>query len=843
MWGRGPEISWQTGQRDIKIQNRRPPKWSLALYILYTAVLSMLLLYAAAGMAADQMGVRLGEEQRGCIWVLGLEILLILIWNEVMHTLGKRKLRWAGSLVLLGIVFWGCFSHYHELTEDLVGGFYSMGQRYINIWNRYFQTTYRLGQGILSEEPLAWGLLLIVVTALLQTVSALLRKRTIMLLLPVTVLAAEMTVGLTPGWRELACVSVAGLLSLYLDRHREFQAFPALLLAALLGLGLSLTALLLTEPASRVSLLHEQLQAFQHRVEQGIREYDWQALWRREGQVDNHSPQYENKTILTVKVNVVPAQTMYLRGYYGTDYQKGSWNTSEKDFNRVSLQHGLSGSRAAQLLAELSCSAHASPLGDKLHYELRYTGLHSNLAYLPYGADLDTAQNRYKLSGDYVVEKSGSLKNFVFEGWNPGFLAQDGSDRQDSDAENFYLWYNEYVQTHYMAVPEDMPNLTSMVNDMETYEECRTALEQLKEEDAATRNVARLYLGSFVSGQLRARASYTLEPGSLPRGMDPIEYFLGENRKGYCVHFASAGVLLLRRLGVPARYVSGYVVQTGQFTRGDGSYMASVKDKSAHAWAEIWLDNVGWVPVEMTPGYDDAGIELPIQGTQSAYQPPEQTLPQATDEPEPEESSAENQEPEETEAPATPSPLPQELSKESGEGDEAVSLPGVDAPGEPESADGREQQDAAEGWGFAGEGGWSAFGQNGNLRVSDVVLMLLGIAAAVWICCRAVPLMRRHRVSWQDKIKADIENGSARKAVKLINRRLYRQLWRKRAGMLSLRSDEEYLAALKQQYPQIADEEWETYLTVVRKAVYSREDILPREAVSCLTLFMHTKSG
>lgn len=844
MWGRGPEISWQTGQRDIKIQNRRPSGWSLALYILYTAVLSMLLLYAAVGLAADQMGIRLGEEQRGCIWVLGLEILLILIWNEVMHTLGKRKLRWAGSLVLLGIVFWGCFSHYHELTEELAGGFYSMGQRYMNIWNRYFQTTYRLGQGILSEEPLAWGLLLIVVTALLQTISALLRKRTIMLLLPVTVLAAEMTVGLTPGWRELACMSAAGLLSLYLDRHRGFQAFPALLLAALLGLGLPLTALLLTEPASKVSLLHEQLQAFQHQMEHKIQEYDWQALWRREGQVDNHSPQYNQKEVLTVKVNAAPTQTMYLRGYYGTDYQKGSWDTSEKEFNRVSRRHGLSGSRAAQLLAALSSSAHASPTGNKLHYELQYTGLRSDSAYLPYGADLDTAKNRYKLSGDYVVEKSRSLESFSFEGWNPGFLARDGSDMQDSDAENFYLWYNEYVQTQYMEVPEDMPSLTDMVNDMEAYAECSSALERLAEEDAATRNAARLYLGSFVSGQLRARASYSLDPGSLPQGMDPIEYFLGENRKGYCVHFASAGVLLLRQLGVPARYVSGYVVQTGQFAGSGSRYVASVKDESAHAWAEIWLDNVGWVPVEMTPGYDDAGIDLPIQGTQSAFQPWEdEMLPQATDEPEPEESSAENQEPEETEAPATPSPLPQDLSKESEEGDEAESLPRVDAPGDPESVDGREQQDAAEGWGFAGEGGWSAFGQNGSLRVSDVVLMLLGIAATVWICRRAVPLMLRRRVSWQDKIKAVIESGSARKAVKLINRRLYRQLWRKRAGMLALRSDEEYLAALKQQYPQIADEEWEMYLAVVRKAVYSREDILSQEAISCLTLLMHTKSG
>ena len=846
MWGRRPEISWQAGQRNINIRNKRLSGWSLALYILYTAALSMLFLYAAAGMAADQLNIRLGDGQRGCVWVLGLVILLILGWNEVMHALRKRKLRWLGSFVLLGIVFGGCFRYYYELTEELIGGFYNMGQRYIDVWNRYFQTAYQLEPGNRWGEPLAWGLALIVVTTLLQTFSALLRKRTIMLLLPATVMAAEMTVGLTPGWRELACMSVAGLLSLYLDSQREFEVFPALFMAAALGLGLTLTALLMTKPAAKVQLLHDRLQTFQHQMEREIRDYDWQEFWRREGQVDNQSPQYEHKEMMTVTVNSVPEQTMYLRGYYGTDYQKGSWDTSEEEFNWASLRHGLSGSRAAGLLAGLNCSAHASLPGDKLRYELQYTGLHNTSAYLPYGADMNTARESYKLSGDYVVEKSKSLESFRFEGWDSRFLTRDGSERLDDDAESFYRWYNKYVQDQYLGVKEDMPILTDMVNTIETYAEYRSALEQLNEGDIAVQNAARLRLGSLVASQLRARASYDLDPGSLPRRTDPIEYFLGENRKGYCVHFASAGVLILRQLGVPARYVSGYVVHTNQFTPSGSSYVASVKDEGAHAWAEIWLDNVGWVPVEMTPGYDDAGIDLPMQGEQSAFLPPQETMPETAEKPEQGETPEDNQTPEETETQISPSPSPQEFPQESEENkeaerngdDSAGSMPGVDIPGGPGAANGQEQ-----GWGFAGEGGWAIFGQNGSLQVSHVVLAMLSIVAVVWICCRAVPSMLRRRVSWQDKIRADIENGSARKVVKLINRRLYRQLWRKRMGILVLHSDEEYLTALKQQYSQISGEEWEIYLKVVRKAVYSKENILPQEAERCLALLRLTKSG
>lgn len=851
MWGRGPEISWQADQGNIKAKNRRLSGWSLALYILYTAALSMLLVYAAAVLAADHLDIHLEEEQGRTVWVLGLEIALILIWNEVMHSLGKRKLRWAGNLVLLGVVAWGCFGYYHELSGELAEGLRSMGQRYLDIWNRYYLTTYQLEAGSISKEPLAWGLVLIVAAALVQTFSALLRKRTIMLLLPVTVLAAEMTVGLTPGWRGLACLSVVGLLSLYLDFHREFQVLPVVVLTILLGVGLPLIALVLKEPASKITLLHGQLQSFQHQVEKNIRDYDWQALWRRGEKIDNHSPEYEQKEMLTVRVSSMPGQALYLRGCCGTEYQKGVWDTSEKEFGRVSLWHGLSGGRAAELLAELNCSAYASLLGEKLHYEIQYTGLHGNAAYLPYGADLGTAQESYKLSGDFVVEKAGSLENFSFDGWNPGLLARDGSDIPDSDAERFCSWYNEYAQTQYTEVPKNMPELTDMVNTIKTYAEYKSALAQLTEEDIASRNTARLRLGSLVASQLRARAGYSLDPGSLPQGTDPIEYFLGENQKGYCVHFASAGVLILRQLGVPARYVSGFVVHTSQFTQRGSSYVASVMDENAHAWAEIWLDNVGWVPVEMTPGYEDAEIELLVQDGQSVSLPwKEDALSGVMYEPEP--TDAGGQEPEETEDLVTPSPPPQDPSKESGGEEEpentknpatnSMGIAGGDTPKEPGVGAGWDQQDGAEGWGFAGEGGWAVFGQNGSLRVSHVVLALLGIGAGVWLCCRVVPTMLRRRVSWQDKIKADIENGNARNVVKLINRRLYRRLWRKRMGMLVLRSDEEYLATLKQQYPQIAEEEWEWYLDVVRRAVYSIEDVLAQEAGRCLSLLMQIKS-
>ena len=106
---------------------------------------------------------------------------------------------------------------------------------------------------------------------------------------------------------------------------------------------------------------------------------------------------------------------------------------------------------------------------------------------------------------------------------------------------------------------------------------------------------------SFVRSTLEAHASYTKTPGSTPRGNDYVEYFLYENKQGVCTHFASAAVLLFRLYGIPARYVEGYLVR--DLESGNGAQ--AIMDEAAHAWAEIYVKGVGWIPIEVTPGFID----------------------------------------------------------------------------------------------------------------------------------------------------------------------------------------------------------------------------------------------
>ena len=116
---------------------------------------------------------------------------------------------------------------------------------------------------------------------------------------------------------------------------------------------------------------------------------------------------------------------------------------------------------------------------------------------------------------------------------------------------------------------------------------------------------------------------YTLSPGKTPTDEDFVRYFLESQRRGFCSHFASAAVMILRNLGIPARYVEGYCIpnslvresgrrldkegeywlnlEDNTYNPGNAMYQVEVSDYYAHAWVEVYLEGQGFVPFEFTP--------------------------------------------------------------------------------------------------------------------------------------------------------------------------------------------------------------------------------------------------
>ncbi len=133
---------------------------------------------------------------------------------------------------------------------------------------------------------------------------------------------------------------------------------------------------------------------------------------------------------------------------------------------------------------------------------------------------------------------------------------------------------------------------------------------------------------------LRENYPYTNKPDlSKGRSEDFVDRFLFEIKEGYCDYFSTAMVVLVRSVGIPARWVKGYlpgmqpaeeipydVARRLEDTQGAGTY--TVRNADAHSWVEVYFDGWGWIPFEPT-----AGFSLPVVRPQNEAE----TAPAATE--------------------------------------------------------------------------------------------------------------------------------------------------------------------------------------------------------------------
>lgn len=132
--------------------------------------------------------------------------------------------------------------------------------------------------------------------------------------------------------------------------------------------------------------------------------------------------------------------------------------------------------------------------------------------------------------------------------------------------------------------------------------------------------------------QYLEKCKYSLDPKT-QKGLSVMEDFLFVSKEGYCVQYATAGALIMRRLGFNARYAEGYIAKSYSINNESNSvykYVSDVIDRNAHAWVEVWIDGFGWVQLEMTPGYFNVQPDVPVSSAPIISTTPDDTTPEDT---------------------------------------------------------------------------------------------------------------------------------------------------------------------------------------------------------------------
>ena len=272
---------------------------------------------------------------------------------------------------------------------------------------------------------------------------------------------------------------------------------------------------------------------------------------------------------------------LYIRGYVGSNYTGKGWKEQTDEQKEAAAAAGMSigqlGKNYYSLLEELQQEGNAGVYG-RLRFVITNRDANPDYSYIPYGSDISEflPSDAYDIHTEEKTDET--TMNLYYMNTqklsNLEALEEAGKTRTED------MSYREYVRQTYLDLPvEGLEQFWAEYGQMSF--------------DSVTDCVA------FVRENLNSHAEYTKIPGATPGGEDYVEYFLYENRKGACTHFASAAVLMFRSFGIPARYVEGYM--TTELLSGSGAN--EIYDRSAHAWPEIYIDGVGWVPIEVTPGF------------------------------------------------------------------------------------------------------------------------------------------------------------------------------------------------------------------------------------------------
>ncbi|MCM1335605.1 MAG: transglutaminase-like domain-containing protein, partial [Eubacterium sp.] len=325
---------------------------------------------------------------------------------------------------------------------------------------------------------------------------------------------------------------------------------------------------------------------------------------------------------------------VYLRGDIGVSYTGGAWTAIRDEYGRFIDENG---NRYSDLLADFYPDLQYQVLRQRLSslgynpdrlFPLQKVSItyrrNTKVVFQPVAAyELNFRDNDYfETFGDYILRArsgKGYLKTFECLSLTPFMansymseaitLAKQSGDlawtlpdgMTNAEYDQKIAAYRGLIDRAYM--PSD-PSIFPFVEEMYN----AGVIGGLSEFDTATA-VCRYFKDHFTY-------SLTTDNGA---AAESLSNFLYETREGHCALFATAMVLAMRELGIPARYVTGYAASGAGEPTDDGRYRYTLREGDLHAWVEVYFDNAGWLPFDPTAAVSGFG------GTTAEAPPPDES--------------------------------------------------------------------------------------------------------------------------------------------------------------------------------------------------------------------------
>lgn len=337
-------------------------------------------------------------------------------------------------------------------------------------------------------------------------------------------------------------------------------------------------------------------------------------------------------TALTVQMD--QPDSLYLRGFVGSVYDGDEWKSiSTADAWKVRdlfywlHQDGFYGQMQIagirNVVEDDSLSKESGSIRiQNQNADSRYLYTPYEMSELPEGYTGETSLTDSTLrSGglfgkrDYTLKSMGNLvKDFTTLGAEGYQVLSKGDARNLREDESYY---NAFVYEEDTALPAVLEALFTQElgnagNREQGHTDYYTAISRIR-------------------AYLEKNMTYSTATDVYNGAGDFTKNFLTKSKIGHSVHYATAAALMFRYYGIPSRYVEGYLVTPDDIKDKNKGAGIQISGKNGHAWTEIYIDGLGWVPVEMTPEYygvmeePDLTVGLEAEGSKAASLPETET--------------------------------------------------------------------------------------------------------------------------------------------------------------------------------------------------------------------------
>ncbi|MBR2041389.1 MAG: transglutaminase domain-containing protein [Oscillospiraceae bacterium] len=297
-----------------------------------------------------------------------------------------------------------------------------------------------------------------------------------------------------------------------------------------------------------------------------------------------------------LEITMEKPQKLYLKGFAGEVYNGMGWEEIENE-NLAEYAEDFYILHRNGFFGQSSVSSALEATGKQEYSAMSITNLSacSKRVYLPYAVS-NAGFNNLEI-GDVNTNSFGKSYeiSYISGGLSEWYKAQvELSEKQGADAmidehlANEQL-YREFVKANYLGITEEA---YAAIDRIFADSKAATATEIISE--------ILVYLEKGVTYD---------EDFSSNGGTDFAAFFLEKSARGYSVHYATAATLMFRYFGIPARYAEGYFLSAEEAAEFEHGETIILTENHAHAWAEYYLEGVGWIPFEVTPGYMDDELE------------------------------------------------------------------------------------------------------------------------------------------------------------------------------------------------------------------------------------------